>query len=233
MNGFHDVTKSLQRGRLPSTSSLKLGSEFVGMTLGGKNNSKLSPRGKQQVLQLQSILSDNKLYDKLDLIAHSPLRRAKETCYGIFQLTADTTPQDTPQVEDDSVPFDKKIPPVEELPQLQEVTQWELKTQGKRPVRKRIQQFYEWLDNLDDDSIETIAVVGHSDYFRIMLQQTDKFHNCDVWKATYRGGGVFTDLQNEVRLDMFCSNRAVEDDNDGDDDISVNCCGLGSQRSFR
>jgi broad specificity phosphatase PhoE len=226
MNAFHDIGRALQKGRLPSANSMKLGTEFVGMTLGGKHDSKLSKRGKQQVLQLQSILRDNQLYDELDLIVHSPLRRAKETCYGIFHLTADMRPQDLPDTGDDTVPFDKKIPPVEELASLTEVTQWELKTQGQRPVRKRIQAFHEWLDGLEE-SVETIAIVGHSEYFMIMLALNRKFMNCDVWKATYGGNGTWTDLNNEVRLDMFSSRSLMEDDNENKP-VPVNCCVLAS-----
>lgn len=240
MKGFHDIGKALEKGKLPSSSQLKLGSQFVGMTLSGNHNSKLSARGKQQVLQLQSILQDDDhhLHKSLDMIVHSPLQRAKETCYGIFKLTATatTTAVVTPDDADDndsSTRTQRNSPPVVEVASLQEVTQWELKTQGKRPVRKRIKAFHEWLDGLDDD-ISTIAVVGHSEYFMIMLGMEEKFKNCDVWKATYQGGGNWTDLVNEVRLDMFsveCNEPGEEDD---DDDASdVQCCGLGPRRSFR
>lgn len=231
MKGFHDIGKALQKGKLPSSSQLKLGSQFVGMTLSGSHNSKLSARGKQQVLQLQSILQEDShdIAKSLDMIVHSPLQRAKETCYGIFKLTTTSATVDTD--DNDSSPPKNKVPPVVEVASLQEVTQWELKTQGKRPVRKRIKAFGEWLEGLDDD-VSTIAVVGHSEYFMIMLGMEEKFKNCDVWKATYQGGGNWTGLVNEVRLDMFSAecNEAGDDDDDASD---VQCCGLGPRRSFR
>ena len=47
---------------------------------------------------------------------------------------------------------------------------------------RRIEAFESWLPK---QSEETIAVVGHSQYFKAMLGLPYKFGNCDVWRVTY------------------------------------------------
>ncbi|KAG7359633.1 histidine phosphatase superfamily branch 1 protein [Nitzschia inconspicua] len=211
MKGFHDVGKALKNRQMPTPNDWKLGSEFVGMTLKGVTDSHLSSRGQRQVLQLKSILDDNGLLDEVDLIAHSPLRRAKETCYGIFGLAAGISDDDMTTTAT-TTEKTKTNKPVVELSCLQEITQLEHLTQGKRAVRKRINSFERWIESQGED-VSTIAIVGHSEYFMIMLGVSEKFKNCDVWKAVYEPGGKWTVLENEVRLDMF-SSRNEDQGND-------------------
>jgi hypothetical protein len=48
----------------------------------------------------------------------------------------------------------------------------------------RIAQFEEWLQTQPE---ETVAVVGHSQYFKAMLGLDFKFGNCDVWQVQFDG----------------------------------------------
>jgi hypothetical protein len=50
--------------------------------------------------------------------------------------------------------------------------------------RSRISQFEEWLQTQPE---ETVAVVGHSQYFKAMLGLDFKFGNCDVWQVQFDG----------------------------------------------
>jgi broad specificity phosphatase PhoE len=50
----------------------------------------------------------------------------------------------------------------------------------------RIAQFEEWLQTQPE---ETVAVVGHSQYFKAMLGLDFKFGNCDVWQVQFDGNG--------------------------------------------
>lgn len=70
----------------------------------------------------------------------------------------------------------------EELELLREVNPRELLTQGNRALDKRIHLFEEWIENRQEDPI---VVVGHSVYFKRMLQLPNVFANCDVWELKY------------------------------------------------
>ena len=48
---------------------------------------------------------------------------------------------------------------------------------------KRIDEFETWISN--QDSHENIVIVGHSQFFKAMLNLDFKFNNCDVWKFNY------------------------------------------------
>jgi hypothetical protein len=224
MMALHEVGRSLKAGHLPKKEDVQFGFNFLGMQLSGQTDSVLSPLGIRQVRQLHSYLLDlqnqqqshnKKDVDKkngennrnwvhqIDLIAHSPLQRAKETCWGIFGLPHDGrvhSPETDPKLI--LSPVRLPFPPVEQLDCLQEVTPWETFTGGRRPVQRRIKELEKWIDGQNDD-ISTIALVGHSEYFQLMLEKSGmkkKPKNCDIWKATYHPGGKWSDLTLTHRL---------------------------------
>jgi len=49
-------------------------------------------------------------------------------------------------------------------------------------LESRILSFQRWLAARDE---ERIVVVGHSQWFKKMLGRTEKFGNCDVWRARF------------------------------------------------
>lgn len=137
-----------------------------------------------QIDNMQKILLDVGFTEQLSMVAHSPLIRAKETCFGILDLSSNTAPS------------------VVELHCLCEVTPWEMLMPGKRPVRKRIKILEEWITA---QAAESIALIGHSEYFSVMLGLDEKFQNCDVWKVSYENGR-WTDFRLAHRLSAITSN---------------------------
>ena len=137
---------------------------------------------KIQVEEMQKIISKEKFIGSIQKIVHSPLIRAKDTCYGIFDLSSRG---------DESPPI-----PVSSLDCLREVTPYESLVKRRRPLMDRIVTLHEWLDSQDE---ERIAIVGHSEYFMVMLGLTEKFKNCDVWKVNY-SKGQWTNLELLYRL---------------------------------
>ena len=137
-----------------------------------------------QIDNMQKILLDVAFTEKLSMIAHSPLIRAKETCFGILDLSSSTAPS------------------VVELHCLCEVTPWEMLIRGKRPVRNRIKALEEWITA---QAAESIALIGHSEFFSVMLGIDEKFQNCDVWKVSYENGR-WADLRLAHRLSAITSN---------------------------
>lgn len=130
-----------------------------------------------KIEEMYSRLKQAEFTQSLDLIAHSPLVRAKDTCYGVLDLSCGC--------------------PMVELECLREVNAQETIRRGRQPVKDRIDALYSWLDS--EEQASTIALVGHSEYFRVMLGLTKIFDNCDVWKSRYETGH-WADLELEHSL---------------------------------
>uniref|UniRef100_A0A7R9W3H5 Uncharacterized protein n=1 Tax=Pseudictyota dubia TaxID=2749911 RepID=A0A7R9W3H5_9STRA len=151
-------------------------------------NAELSPLGRAQVANLydnlkrdQFLVNDN---DRDFLIVHSPLMRAKQTAYGsLFG----------PEYEDECEPPPNTKHTIMELHSLREVNPVEIiydtimsPIKKEKTVDKRIAEFEHWLESRDED---IIVVVGHSVYFKRMLNLPKTFDNCDIWQAHYGGEG--------------------------------------------
>ena len=110
--------------------------------------------------------------DSIQLVVHSPLIRARETCQGLF------TPHSN----------DEKATSIIEYPELYERSIKE----HIRPsvIKTRIQRFVKWLLDLEEDSI---AIVGHSSFFRAM--SGIEADNCSVWKLTLNEEGKWSNAQ--------------------------------------
>ena len=191
MHGLLEVGNSLYGRRLPAKDDLSNSLKFIGGAAAGDIDSNVSPQGRQQINELFQILDAdqkknmNSIKNDVDIIGHSPLIRARETCYGAFGLDRNELPEN-----------------VKELSCLEEATLWETAVKGrKNTVHKRIDELKQWIENRTDE--KTIALVGHSEYFMIMLgiSRAEKFWNCDVWKVDYQSGGRWTGLELKHRLD--------------------------------
>lgn len=157
-------------------------------------NAALSDVGENQVTQLHANLEKDQFWQKLPkqtetqtpasslLVAHSPLVRAKQTAYGAL-LGPSCLALDAIAPEDIKDKID-----LEELPSLREVNPGEIVADSLSPWRKkkavdyRIDEFENWLQTRPE---QTIVVVGHSVYFKRMLNLPETFDNCDVWEAKY------------------------------------------------
>ena len=211
MHGLQASFSSLYTGQLPSSESVSQGLSFItkGAT-GGDTDSNVSTMGKEQIQDLRRILvedsqshtpdpdpttttvqQDESLLNTVDVIGHSPLIRAKETCYGAFDLgtcTVNNTNTTTTENEQQHPHHNHLNSVVYELSCLEEATPWETVVQGrKNTVHKRIEELQRWIEEQPDD-VSTIALVGHSEYFMLMLgiSRAEKFWNCDVWQVQYQ-----------------------------------------------
>jgi len=176
--GLQAVGSSLIDLSVPSSQDVTSSLSLLTSTAKGEIDSELSEAGKAQIKELNQILNEDSeknlrsVINDVDLIGHSPLIRARETCFGAFGI-------------ENSDEHDNVV----ELMCLEEATPWETVVQGrKNTVHKRIEELNVWINNQTDAS--TICLVGHSEYFMIMLGLTraEKFWNCDVWKVDFQSG---------------------------------------------
>jgi broad specificity phosphatase PhoE len=116
----------------------------------------------------------------IQLLVHSPLIRARETAYGLFDIINNDPSRATMNDTDDN---GTSVPPrVVVLNEIREkyASGWLPGNISK--LYNRIDQFEQWLHEQPET---VIAVVGHSQFFKAMLQLDFKFHNCDVWKTQF------------------------------------------------
>ena len=152
-------------------------------------NAPLSQVGEQQVTQLHSNLAKDQFWEKLKrqendnqrlLLAHSPLVRAKQTAYGALlgppKLAPEATADDVTDVTIVRLDSLREVNPKEIIGDA--IMPWK----KKKTVDDRIEQFQEWIQSRPED---TIVVVGHSVYFKRMLNLPKTFDNCDVWEAKF------------------------------------------------
>jgi len=160
----------------------------------------------------------------IELVAHSPLKRARQTSYGMLQCVTpcsssydatrtstcnhDKDDHETQNVNDnDDDPTVKgcKHPSVKrvvELDILSERTPMEWLPIQHDAYTKRIAEFELWLSQQPED---VIAIVGHSLYFKNMLGLESKFQNVDVWSLQF-DFTVKNSIQ-KVRRDVHLANE--------------------------
>jgi len=184
-------------------------------------NAALSTVGKEQVSQLYENLNADNFWDNLKdaaaqkqqeqnekggqpalaspLLVHSPLVRAKQTAYGALLGPEHIDLQKIDgEISGDGFVVKAGVR-IQELASLKEVNPAEIVADTVSPWRKqkaldyRIQEFEDWIKSRPED---IIVVVGHSVYFKRMLNLPRAFDNCDVWEAKY--GMDQTDRQNEA-----------------------------------
>jgi broad specificity phosphatase PhoE len=176
------IFSGLGKFTLPSKSDLKASVELLNVT--AQVDSNVSAVGTRQIssmaLQLKQV--DFLRTAGIALVAHSPLLRARQTCEGILDCVAAGSSSST---ENGEVSPLKKVEPVQrvvEVDLLAEKTPQEWTPLYYSTFLKRIDNFELWLSEQPED---TIAIVGHSQYFKAMLGLDFKFGNCDVWKVTF------------------------------------------------
>lgn len=123
-------------------------------------NTDLSEDGEHMVTALRdSLHRDDFLQQQgIELIVHSHLIRAKRTCWGIFSSTSN------PTIIEHNAIFEKNIS--EHFHAITGVH-----------VSQRTNAFRQWLL---DRKEKHIIVVGHSAFFRDMIQTECKMDNCEV-----------------------------------------------------
>ena len=138
-------------------------------------NSHVSQLGQQQIEHMAQILeqSDFVRANKIQLVAHSPLIRARETCRGLLQCMA-------PDLKPDHVER------VLELDLLLEKTPAEWIPGNLGSLIKRLRAFEEWVAEQPET---VIALVGHSQFFKALFELDYKFGNCDVMAVEFNANG--------------------------------------------
>jgi phosphohistidine phosphatase SixA len=106
---------------------------------------------------------------QIELVAHSPLLRAKQTAKGMLGCMA-------PDIRTHPVVR------VEEIDLLTEKTPAEWIPGNYGSFAKRMADLEEWLEKQPE---KTVALVGHSQFFKAMLQLDYKFGNCDVMHVQF------------------------------------------------
>jgi broad specificity phosphatase PhoE len=174
--------KGLGRLRLPRKADLVASIELI--NLPAQIDSDVSPVGKAQINALGRKIASDDFAKKMgiQLVAHSPLKRARQTSEGMLGCV---TPNPNVTIEQDYSAEGKKAPTVGrvvELPILKERTPMEWMPKMYDAFTKRIFSFEQWLGEQPED---VIAIVGHSQYFKSMLGLPKKFKNCDVWSLQF------------------------------------------------
>lgn len=131
---------------------------FVNFTI----DSPLSEEGNQQIAFVSELLRNDDFIGRYNpqLHVHSPLQRARDTHAGLFPESLRA-----------------------ELECLREITPTEyLFSPSRRALQRRIAEFESWLEERDETSI---VAVGHSQYFRLMLDSDHVMENCSVLHCTF------------------------------------------------
>jgi broad specificity phosphatase PhoE len=182
---------SMRQWTLPAMSDLVATAELV--NLPAQVDSDVSAIGQAQIQSMADTLQRDNFVQAcgIQLVVHSPLLRARETCFGMLQCrtgSAATATNDAQDANSDSNNKDyalhAAVQRVEELQLLTEKTpmEWIPGQYMKEQFRARIAAFEDWLHEQPET---VVAVVGHSQYFRAMLNLPYKFDNCDVWKVQF------------------------------------------------
>lgn len=181
MASFSTVLSSVSRLSLPRSSDVRASLDLLNIQ--AQVDSSVSTVGKAQIANVaQQLQAANFLATAaVTLVAHSPLQRAQETCEGLLQCRApDCSP--SPDIR------------VVSLDALREKTPAEWLPGNSTSLQRRLQAFQTWL-TAQPESVVTI--VGHSQYFRNLLNLSYKFGNCDVYKVQF-DPMAFTDSSSAV-----------------------------------
>lgn len=168
----------LSTGAMPSTEDLNASFELL--NLPAQLNSDVSEVGAKQIKHMGDLLqTKNFLEEKgVQLVVHSPLLRARQTCEGLLGCSAQPLkkPSSVRRVEELEFLIERQP---QEIPQdvvLKDVAP----TQSS--FTRRIKMFEQWLADQPED---VVAVVGHSLHFKTMLGVNFKFNNCEVWESKF------------------------------------------------
>ena len=182
LSALSKSVKGLTRLRLPKKDDDIASMELINIP--AQIDSDVSPKGKQQIDALGRQIANDDFVRKMgiELVAHSPLKRARQTSEGMLGCV---TANPNASVEEDYSSEGKQaetVARIVELPILKERTPAEWLPIHHDAFTKRITDFEQWLAEQPE---EVIAIVGHSQYFKSMLGLPKKFKNCDVWSLEF------------------------------------------------
>jgi len=166
---FSRVATSFSKFSLPSSKDVFSASGLINVP--AQVDSNVSEVGERQIEHVASKLREEEFLAKknVTLVAHSPLKRARQTAEGMLGCAAPDTKAPT-------------VAHVEETALLIEKTPAEWLPYNSGSLACRIAAFEAWLG---EQPHEAIAIVGHSQFFKAMLGLSFKFGNCEVWELAF------------------------------------------------
>jgi bisphosphoglycerate-dependent phosphoglycerate mutase len=166
---FKSAVTALARFSWPKSNDVTAALELIRVT--EQVDSGLSDFGMQQIAHMAHILEQSNFVgtSKIQLVAHSPLLRAKETARGMLGCMAPDTKVDS-------------VDTVCELDLLMEKTPSEWIPGNSGSLYARLTALESWIGQRPEN---VIALVGHSQFFKALLHLDYKFGNCDVMQATF------------------------------------------------
>ena len=189
LHSLKTAFKDLTRFALPKTKDIMASCELI--RIDQQINSNVSQFGKQQIAFMANRLKETNFVTQqnVQLLVHSPLLRAKETCRDMFGCIAsneadESSPLLPPPLS--SALTKHNISEVIELDLLTEMTPMEWIPGNAGSLQKRMRALETWLADRPET---TIVCVGHSQYFKALLQLPYKFQNCDVIRVQFHPSG--------------------------------------------
>jgi broad specificity phosphatase PhoE len=228
IGSFKSSIKGLGSCRLPTKQDIMASMELLNVS--AQLDSDVSPKGQQQIDQLGKRIAKDEFVHKsgIELVVHSPLKRARQTSHGMLQTVTKIINNDNDNTNDSSNNDSsaggakhKSVKRVIELELLTERTPLEWLPTHHGQYAQRIKDFEDWLSEQPED---VIAIVGHSQYFRSMLGLKSKFNNVDVWSLQFdsnhgNGGSSDGGSEGNEKKDDVVPIIAKDDKNDDNDTV--------------
>ena len=172
---FSRSFQSLKKFTLPKSSDVLSSTELLNVP--AQVDSNVSGIGANQISHMGEKLRKEKFVEsnRISLVVHSPLLRARQTSEGMLNCMAGSS-------SDDEEIKASTVSRVIQTDLLLEKTLSEWTPMYYNGFIKRIRNFEAWLGEQPE---ETIALVGHSQFFKAMLGVQFKFDNCEVWKVDF------------------------------------------------
>jgi broad specificity phosphatase PhoE len=179
--------RTLGKFSFPKTSDLSASTELLNIP--GQVDSNVSDIGAKQIAHMGEKLNHHNFVVTagIQLVAHSPLLRARKTSEGMLGCLAPpaTTSSSSSVAAAGEETLELKAQSVSRVLEtnlLLEKTPAEWTPLYYSSFKRRIGEFEDWLGKQEE---ETIALVGHSQFFKAMLGVDFKFGNCEVWKVDF------------------------------------------------
>jgi len=210
MASLSKCLKTLGRCSLPSSADVKASTELLNVQ--AQVDSNVSDIGAKQIQQMGDKLKEVDFLETagVTLVAHSPLLRARQTSLGMLGSMAPDT-------------MAGKVQRVIEVDLLSEKTPQEWTPMYFQQFLDRIYNFEQWLGEQPEDKV---AIVGHSQYFKKMLNMDFKFGNCDVWKVDFDAKkGRRPSHQAEAATETAAADEVGEEKKESDSDNAADQTG--------
>lgn len=187
VGSLKSAAKAVARFSWPSSKDISAALELV--RVNEQIDSAVSEFGKQQIVHMTAVMKESNFValKKIQLVAHSPLLRAKETSLGMLGCTASSGLVAVAPIET-----------VHELEMLKERTPVEWLPGGIASFYTRMAALEDWIAERPET---VIVLVGHSQFFKALLKLDYKFGNCDVMQVKFQstepliGRSKWSDLQ--------------------------------------